>query len=376
MRSSGIHQTLGYTGRQLRDAAESLLPPEWSRPESPLRLSGQVTASGALVEIVSFIAHAGRTGTLIVASGEIVRAIGFDNGALIGAATTRAQERIGDLLRKAGHVSREDLEAAAYTAALAGKVLGEVLVEAGQLERATLDETLRRQAEEILMAALRIDVGAFALFDDLTVPRAPGTPRTVISLMMEATRRSENMGVFRQTIGTLDHVPVRREEAGSVAPDLVKVLEHCDGEHSIGEIAVDLGLFEFEIMHAIHRLATSELIDVLEPRIRSTTDVLKVSNDALVNMHRRCDRVKVGAMLRADLEDFLATTSTVAAMLREAEFTASGAFVVDALLRSVASGAKDELLELAIHEYLEFASDRATELLRDKSEQMTVAATG
>ena len=226
------------------------------------------------------------------------------------------------------------------------------------------------------MAALRIDVGAFALFDDLTVPRAPGTPRTVISLMMEATRRSENMGVFRQTIGTLDHVPVRREEAGSVAPDLVKVLEHCDGEHSIGEIAVDLGLFEFEIMHAIHRLATSELIDVLEPRIRSTTDVLKVSNDALVNMHRRCDRVKVGAMLRADLEDFLATTSTVAAMLREAEFTASGAFVVDALLRSVASGAKDELLELAIHEYLEFASDRATELLRDKSEQMTVAATG
>lgn len=127
---------------ELRAALRQLVPASLGHAEVPVRLAGEIHVAGALCDIVALLAQAGRTGTLIVASADAVRALSIERGELVGASTTAPAERIGEVLYRSGEIARDDIDEAAMVAALDGRLFGNALVSLGRIEEATLDTLL------------------------------------------------------------------------------------------------------------------------------------------------------------------------------------------------------------------------------------------
>ncbi|MFO0669695.1 MAG: DUF4388 domain-containing protein [Polyangiaceae bacterium] len=355
----------------MRAAAEALIPEDWPRPEGALRFSGQITAESSLLDIVAMLAHASQTGTLIVTSGDAVRAIAVDCGMLVGAATTRAAERIGEFLCQTGDLSHDELESALYIAAIDGRRIGDHLVATRRIDLATLEASLQQQAEEIFFAALRVEEGAFAVFTDVLVPAMPQA-RGLLSLVMEAQRRADAAAELRRTVGSSAHVPIPNvdidgSELREVSAELADVFERCDAARSVADIAKSLGWSELATMRAVHQLVELSIVAIASPRVSTTADILRVANTLIMEVHRRCDRLGIGDELRRDVDAHVERTSDAAAMLRVIAPAADGhldSARVHALART---SPRDELLEHAIRTYARVVAERARVLMAAKA---------
>src|SRR5688572_13226566 len=117
--------------RPLREALRELVPTSLVKGDLVVSLAGEITSAAAMSDVVAWLAQSGRSGTLVVATTEGVRAIALAGGELVGAFTTVLCERIGELLQRAGGVSPEEIDEASVMGAIDGRPVGEVLVEAG-----------------------------------------------------------------------------------------------------------------------------------------------------------------------------------------------------------------------------------------------------
>src|SRR5882672_2877724 len=75
-----------------------------------VKLAGEVTAPGALCDIVALVGQAGWKGELAVLSGETSRSLFFEAGNILGAQTNVVAERIGTLLYRLGVLSTSEVE--------------------------------------------------------------------------------------------------------------------------------------------------------------------------------------------------------------------------------------------------------------------------
>src|SRR5687768_855152 len=89
-------------------AALRRLAPTSLKADVAVRLAGEIPVAGALCDIIALLAQTGRSGTLIVSSPDATRMIVIERGELMGASTTAATERIGEVLYRSGEISRDD----------------------------------------------------------------------------------------------------------------------------------------------------------------------------------------------------------------------------------------------------------------------------
>lgn len=353
---------------ELRAAVRQLVPPSLRRADVPVRLAGELHVAGALCDVVALLAQAGRSGTLVVANTDAVRALALDRGELVGASTTAPAERIGEVLYRSGEIARDDIDEAAMVAALDGRLFGEVLVSLGRIERDVLDALLTRQAEEIFYAALRVEDGVFCFVDDSLGVRVTASSRPgLMSLLMEAARRMDEMLVFRERVPSSSHVPVRSDppsgHLSALSHDQTRVLEACDGARSVAEIGREAGLLEFEVTRAIHELALAGRVEVSAPRIRGSEDVIAVYNEVLADVHRRCDRLRCGDDLRRALERFVACSEDLRSLLGDVVPHDDGTLDATEVLRNAGVARRDATVKKLIGSYVDFAVFHAGSLL-------------
>lgn len=355
---------------ELRGALRRLVPSAWSERDLAVRLAGEIHVAGGLCDIVALLAQSGRSGTLVVASSETIRAVVFETGELVGAATTAAHERIGDMLYRSGEVARDDIEEATMLAALDGRRIGEVLVALGRVEIETLEQLLARQAEEIFYAALRVEDGVFCFVEErldvaLIAPERP----SLQSLLMEGARRMDEMLVFRQRVGSSRHIPQRLnavalEGHGATIDDhLLTLLDLCDGVRCIADIGREVGLLEFEVTQAFYQLGTQGHVEFMGPRANSTADIITTYNEVLVEVHRLCDRVRRGDDVRRALERYVSRSAELSALLEDVLPHDDGSVDVGRILRNLGAGRRDSLVKRALGGYADFAVFHAGSLL-------------
>jgi hypothetical protein len=259
-----------FDSARLQQALGDLLPVGWLRfgPVVTVLLAGEIRESGSLADIVSFLAQSGRCGTLVVASKQDLRAMTIERGELVSVATTVASERIGELLHRTAAVDHDAIDDSSVLAAIDGTPLGEALLAGGFIDRASLDAALRRQVEEVFFAALRASDGAFAFVDE-TLPAigVPGERSSLLSLLMEGARRADELTVYRESVPSPRHVPMRlaAPDASRLSERHARVLGLCDGGHNVDEIGHEAGLLEFELTETLHALVKQGLVRVCEP---------------------------------------------------------------------------------------------------------------
>ena len=91
---------LHYTGAAARRDLE----------DGPIaRMAGEITAPGAMTEVVAILGQAAMRGELVVMDGDSVRSVFFEHGNIVGVQSNVEDEKIGMLLYKYGKIGEEQI---------------------------------------------------------------------------------------------------------------------------------------------------------------------------------------------------------------------------------------------------------------------------
>src|SRR5512147_2026931 len=123
-----------YTGEDgRRDAGDGAI----------VRLAGEITHTGALCDIVAMLAQTGWRGELFVLEGENRRSLFFDQGNVLGVATTVESEHLGAVMYRFGAIAKEQYERSMLQVKR-GARFGDVALEQGFTTREQIYAHIRR----------------------------------------------------------------------------------------------------------------------------------------------------------------------------------------------------------------------------------------
>jgi hypothetical protein len=341
---------LRYTGEDGRRDAED---------GAVVRLAGEVTAPAALCDVLALLAQTGWRGELVVLDGETSRSIFFDAGKIVGAVTTRAEERLGAVLYKYGAVSDEQL-ARVQSSHAAGKRFGECAVELGVLTQEQVYFYIGKQVEEVVFAALTVGDGTFFFLDGFDEARlASRHAVSANALLMDGVTRLDELRYFRQKIPTSDYLPLHAE--GRAAPAEFEALwQAVDGRRNIEELGRVTGLGEFETTKQVYALLQSKHLQLVPPRLSGGPAALVESaNAALRSLLAAADAAHKGEDVRASMASFAVGAGVYDILFRGAGPDAMGSLDAARVAENaviIASGTDAEnVLKQMLYEYVSFA---------------------
>ena len=266
------------------------------------RLSGQLTTPGALSDILGLCATAAWTGELQVYDTAGARSLYMEEGIVVGASTTVASERLGQVLYRYGVLTIGQVDACLIHAVATAR-FGEAAVKLGLVKREKLFEMLARQIEEIVRGALLVENGYFYFldsFDGSVLAARHALPLSV--LVRDGIRWLHEAKHLRGRIPSMDHVPLAIGPSPSHEPELARLHSAIDGARSVGDIARVLGMGELDVLRAMFPLVHHGLVVIQPPRVPPEKAVA-ACNDAVSLILRELDAMDLGDEVRAQLAE-------------------------------------------------------------------------
>jgi len=339
-----------YTGEDgRRDAEDGAI----------VRIAGEVTAPGALCDIIALLAQTGWRGELVVEDDDRIRSLFFDSGNVVGAHTNVDAERIGAVLYRYGALDAAQRDQVLERAKL-GRRLGELAIELGFISSETLYAHIAKQIEEIVFATLTVADGTFFFLDGFDAARLVSQHTlSANALLMDGVTRMDEIRYFRLKIPSAEHVPVKL--SGRAAPDdYSAVYEAVDGQTNVRELGRSTGLGEFETTRAVYALVQSHHLAMHPPRVSGGPAALvAAANGTLREIFVTAARAGKVAEVRESLSSFAVGAGVYDMLFRGAGPDESGALDPDRVAQNaviVAGGAESEnVLKQMLHEYVSFA---------------------
>jgi Domain of unknown function (DUF4388) len=340
-----------YTGEDgRRDAEDGAI----------VRLAGEVTAPGALCDVLALLGQTGWRGELVVLDGDDARSVFFDQGNVVGAVTNVEEERLGSVLYRYGVIDG-DARDRIMEQVKAGKRFGAAAIELGVLKQDQIYAYISKQVDEIVFATLTVGDGTFFFLDGFDEARL--VSRHTVSanaLLMDGVTRMDEMRYFRQKIPSAEHVPVKGEGRGAPEDEYKVALDAVDSRSSVGEIGRVCGLGEFEITKQLYGLVQSGHVSIHPPRAAGgPTALVAAANGALTAIYRAAANAGRAEEVRSGLSSFAVGAGVYDILFRNAGPDESGALDADAVAHNsaiVAGGSDpDNMLKGMLHEYVSFA---------------------
>jgi tetratricopeptide (TPR) repeat protein len=208
-----------------------------------------------------------RTGLLVCEGEDARRALNFRSGFVVGARSSRVEDRLGELLIRKGRITKQQFEDAAHFIK-SGWKLGEILVELKLLEKDEVEQFVRIQLLEIARSVLiepprKITFAALNEVDSFV-----STPVSVADIIAEAARTTpdieklkENLIADARPLGFSTNSLLRFQDI-SLSPEEAYILSRIDGKETVQGI---LSLSPTSEDHAIRTLMGLLLAGVIEP---------------------------------------------------------------------------------------------------------------
>jgi hypothetical protein len=323
-----------------------------------VRLAGEVTAPGALCDIIALVAQAGWKGELLVADSETSRSVFFESGNVVGVRTTAVAERIGDIMVRFGVLTSTQRDSVSAAVAPPRR-FGETAVELGFVSSEKLFEMMGKQAEEVVFATLTVSDGMYYFLDRYDVARiALRHDVSAARLLMDGIRRLDEAKYFREKIPSGDYVPVRITDKSDPPEGLANVLFECDGRKSVAEIAQFCGLSEGDATKAVFQLLQAGLVFVHPPIPTTPEAMASVFNEAIGTIFDHLEQAEARGLLRAHLAAFATSIGIYEGLFKGAGPDDRGQLDVARIAENVAAGGGDDptsTVALWLYEYIAFA---------------------
>lgn len=243
----------------------------------------------SLPDVLQLLAMGKKTGCLSVTHRTNFGYIYFDQGRISFASIVNRRDRLGDLLFKAGLVSRSQLDSAiAAQRADPDRRLGDILVSRDMVTREALHRQVRTQIEEAVYFLFTWSHGTFNFEPDI---RADEQDFLVSinpeSLLLEGARRVDEWGLIEKKIPSFDLVFAAdrdrlRQSTEALTPAQEVIVALLDGRRDVRTVVDESGLGEFDVGKALYGLVSASYVR----RVGRTRASEPAVSDARVEEHR------------------------------------------------------------------------------------------
>jgi hypothetical protein len=324
-----------------------------------VRLAGEVTAPGAICDIIAMMVHTRWRGELQIRSSEGRRSIFMESGNVVGGSTNVDDERIGQVMWRYGGINQEE-HGRIMAQVKKGARFGSAAVALGILTRDVVYYYVGRQIEQIVFGALEVDDGTFFFLDGFDSERLVSHHTINASmLLMDGVTRLDEIKYFRQRIPNSNFIPADGGATGPPPQEFEAVYDAVDGVRNVADIGRQTGLGEFECTKALYALSQSKYIIINKPRFEGgLSGLVDQGNHALRPIYQRVDAAGKGTAFRNALDQFATGAGIYAMLFRGAGPNERGMLEPDGVcqnLHDVADGDEELFLKTKLHEYISFA---------------------
>jgi tetratricopeptide (TPR) repeat protein len=246
-------------------------------------------AEASLPDVLQLLAMGKKTGCLSVTHRNNFGSIFFDRGKICYAAIVNRRDRLGDILVKAGTITGAQLdEAISAQGKNRDKRLGEIMVDLGIISRDQLNAQIRIQIEEAVYFLFTWAEGSFNFEAEIRPEELDLVSINPESLLLEGARRVDEWSLIEKKIPSFDIVfELDRKHLDSAAAKLTAeqttLLPLIDASRDVARIIEDSGLVEFEVGKALYGLVTAGFLHRVG---KSKTPETAMATDARVEEHR------------------------------------------------------------------------------------------
>jgi hypothetical protein len=334
-------------------AAADAMPSD--REAAACVLFGEIAEASGFYDLFQFLARAKWRGELIVQIEGTRRSVYFDEGHVVAAQSQAPSERIGEVLRRAGMLTGEQIDACVERQGDGSLRFGEAAVELGFIATEGLFRAMDRQLETIFNSIVAATKGSFYFFlgyDESTLSYRQ--KHKVDGLLVKSISRIEQEEYFRTRVPSWDHIPRRTSELEAPREDRLGIYGAIDGRRTVSQIReLCGGADDLEVMRALFELVQSGHVTVEPPHI-GVGRVVEIYNEAIVFLLRELDAMDEGETIRMRLADFAkdAPTDLFGAGIPEDD----GSFDAEAIARRAAEFEDgEERVGAWLYDYASFA---------------------
>ncbi len=260
-------------------------------PESGISLAGQL-GEVAVVDLLSFINMFRKTGMLSLDLKVGRKEICFQQGEIIYAASTFAEEHICEILFDLGQLDRESLLKVRQLD-LSQSQVGRLLVEKKMITEKELWVAARAQVEVIIYNLFTFTAGSF-FFREKVVQEEDKVrlQMSTQNLIMEGLRRIDERALFMRHVRSLEAIPVLTGKEQSSLSDEEKHILMVIGSGRLNNRSVlrRSGLAELDGLRLLHQLILKRAIFIEDaPVLQIPGDIgelLEVFNGVLTALYR------------------------------------------------------------------------------------------
>lgn len=238
-------------------------------------IRGDVDVLG-ISNLLQVLSSNGCEGYLTVVQEGQKKVIEFTSRGIRLVSGSRRTNPLGEILLRTGKITREQLDDLLGRQRRSGRPFGEFVAEEGILPRSVVEGALREQvAEEIydLFTWLQAEfefttLGSGAAPPDEGPLAAVVLDQNVMSIMLEAARRVDELSRIQEVIPDVRLVPERLElpasldDPGLDRDAIEEILPLVDGEKSVGEI-IEASLYpKFTVLRTLYGLAQRGVVKI------------------------------------------------------------------------------------------------------------------
>ncbi len=261
-----------------------------------------------LAELLQWLANKQQTGTLIVSNGTIDKRIYLQSGTILSSSSSDPRRLLGHFLVSRGVITEEVLSQAMSVQEQQGKLLGEILLEGGAVDQATLDRMLRLNAEENICDLFAWEEGSFEFHDgELPEHDLVSVSINITGLIMEGMRRIDHTAAMKDVIPSPECVPVAVAEPlddEELDPGWRGVLEAVDDDRSIDDICMHTHSSEFFVCQVLHRKIVEGKLKIVRPRVIEREQEIVVETVSGTSSAPQTEALIGEAMERLRAEDY------------------------------------------------------------------------
>ncbi len=220
-----------------------------------------------LSSILQLLDNDKKTGMLrVVGKTEEVRVF-IKDGSIIYALGSKKESRLGYLLRTKGVLSEEQLSKCLLTAKEKNEPLGKILVEKGYVSHDMLRQFLYDQVQGVVFDLFLWEKGEFEYTDGRIDTEGKVLVQiSIMKLILEASRRIDEMSILRKQIPSDRHVfriseKVQDKEEVKLNANEWRILSLVDGQRTVRQVILASGYDEFAVYKVFYSLISSALIE-------------------------------------------------------------------------------------------------------------------
>lgn len=220
----------------------------------------------SLPRILTELNRSRETGTFSITTFHFTKKIYIKEGNVIFASSTFEDDRLGEMLIKAGKITMEQYDKSVALLKSTGKRQGAILVELGYITPKDLFWGVKYQVKEIIYSLFQLDEGEYEFVENIPPDEVITLKISTNNLIYEGVNKINNLTRIRRDMPDARTVFILNEDPSGIFkgidlnPQDARILSLVDGARSINQIIEQSRMNSFDVMRTLYVLWSTGFI--------------------------------------------------------------------------------------------------------------------